>query len=107
MIEVKLAVFRPNGSRAYVTDYLLEKMAYKLRHFSYAVGLGDAYEAGDINAEQCAGRSGRVALKIEEQDGFEPKNVVRDYIVPETAKPAKPAAHVPPAQAADANEPPF
>lgn len=92
MIAVKLAVFRPNGSRQYVNDWLMEKMAFKLRHFCYSVGLGEKYEAGDLDAESCKGRTGRVTLKIEEQEGFGSRNAVKDYApVQVDAKPA-PAA---------------
>ncbi len=108
MIAVKLAVFRPNGSRQYVNDYLMEKMAFRLRHFCYAVGIGDKYESGDLAADHCKGRAGRVTLKIEEQDGFDPKNVVKDYVpVQVDAKPAPAAAKLPSAAAASIDEPPF
>lgn len=107
MIALKLGVFRPNGSKQYVNDFLMEKLAFKLRHFAYAVGLGEKYEAGEMVAEDCKGRAGRVTVKIEEQDGYAPKNAVRDYVVigKETVKPAANAK--PTAPASNTDEPPF
>lgn len=110
MIEVGLLVFAGDAKRT-VKDYLMEKMAYKLRHYCYAVGLGKEYESGELTAALCVGRTGRVKLKVEEQDGFRPKNAVADYVVGATTDvPQKTAPKLPtasPAAAADPNEPPF
>lgn len=107
MIKVELAVFRPNGSRQYVYDYLMEKMAFKLRHFCYAVGIGAQYEAGAVTATDCEGRMGRAALIVDTQPGYPPKNAVRDYIVQEgPTRVAAPNAAPKPAPV-DTDEPPF
>ncbi len=106
MIVVKLAVFRANGSRQYVTDFLMEKLAFKLRHFCYAVGVGDKYESGDLAAEHVKGRAGRVKIQIEEQEGYPPKNIAKDYIpVVVDAKPAPAAAPKKPAESSDDSVP--
>lgn len=111
MIKVRLTVHF-DGKTRFVTDYLMESMGFKLRHFFYAIGLGDRYDSGDCTADSLVGRVGRVSLKIEEQDGFMPKNAVKDYIVASenkaaasAAKVTKPAAIPRPVIAED--EPPF
>ena len=83
MIALKLDVFGPKHSR-HVYDYLLEKMAFKLRHFASSCGVMDAYEKGTIDVDALVGLDGYVKLAIEERDGYEPRNVVRDYVVKET-----------------------
>jgi hypothetical protein len=112
MIKVALNVFCDGKSRQ-VTDYLMESMGFKLRHFFYGIGFGDRYDAGDCTAQGLVGRAGRVVLKVEEQDGYLPKNAVRDYIVSDenkaastAAKVAKPAVRVAAASEVT-DEPPF
>ncbi len=82
MIKVELSVFN-GGSTRRVTDYLMESMAFKLIHFSKAIGLFPDYEAGNLDPAKCVGRAGRVTLRIEEQDNFPAKNVVKDYVKPD------------------------
>jgi hypothetical protein len=81
MIELNLKVFRPDSGFVYVRDYLMEKMPFKLIHFCKTVGIMANYEAGDFSASDCVGQAGRVLLKIEEQEGYQPKNSVKDYAV--------------------------
>jgi hypothetical protein len=87
MITAKIKVFGPDGGFRLVTDYLMEKMAYKLRHFCESTGLMAAYESGDLMARHCEGRTGKVVLQVDperkSEDGmktFRPKNSVKDYI---------------------------
>ena len=83
MIRVKLAVFGPNGQQAHVYDYLMEKMAFKLRHFCETTGLIAKYEAGTLGELDCAGKTGRVKLAVEPANGkYDAKNVVKDYVKP-------------------------
>ena len=78
MIRVKLAVFGPNGQQAHVYDYLMEKMAFKLRHFCETTGLIAKYEAGTLGELDCAGKTGRVKLAVEPANGkYDAKNVVK------------------------------
>lgn len=79
MIKLKLVVFGPDGETPHVFDYLLEKLAYKLRHFAEVTGLLPQYESGDLTALHCMNRQGYVKLAIEEQEGYSPKNSVKDY----------------------------
>ena len=87
MIKLTIKVFSDGGHDIVIMDYLLSAMARKLRHFAYAVGLGDAYEHGMIDAVHCLGRSGKIELIVEEgkqkpEGGNYPaKNSVKDYIV--------------------------
>jgi len=91
MIELKLNVFG-NDSEAHVFDYLLEKMAFKLRHFAECVGLLADYENGALDAYRCNGKVGMLKLGIEPgNEAYGPKNVVKDYIPPEKAVEKAPA----------------
>jgi hypothetical protein len=81
MIELKVKIWATGGGEGFVWDYLLEKMAYKLRHFCYATGLGDKYDSGTITAPDCVGKAGKCMLKVEKQTGYSNKNSIADYIV--------------------------
>lgn len=83
MIALSLRVYDANGGHRFVNDYLLESMAFKLRHCAYACGLGSDYENGFLAAEKFVGRSGKLKLGVEKprDDKYPPKNTVRDYIV--------------------------
>lgn len=87
MIVVTLKVFGNDGGFRMVTDYLMEKMGFKLRHFCCTTGLIQAYNAGSLSAAKCEGRSGKVILQVDPErksdDGtktFPPKNSVKDYL---------------------------
>lgn len=83
MIEVKLKVFTDTGGSRVINDYLLDALAWKVKHFCEAVGLLDAYNEGTLTAADCAGRSGRVEVKIQtDKTGAYPaRNEVQDYVV--------------------------
>ncbi len=102
MIALKLKVFNGGGER-HISDWVMEKGEFKLRHFMFAIGFGAAYESGDIIPEQFAGQCGKLSLTVKEQEGFQPQNSVRDYIVPEEKKAEASAAKK--TQAAAANAP--
>jgi hypothetical protein len=79
MIKVNLKVFHGEGFQ-FVTDYLMEAMAFKLRHFFETVGMINAYEAGAIEAADLVGCAGKVKIDIEPASGdYAAKNVVKDY----------------------------
>lgn len=87
MLALKLKVYAPGGGFRLVTDYLLEKLAWKLRHFCEATGLIAKYENGTLMARDCEGRSGRAILQVDAErksdDGtktYPPKNSVKDYV---------------------------
>jgi hypothetical protein len=98
MIKLNVRVYGPDGGFRLVDDYLLEKMAYKLRHFCGATGLMDAYESGNLTGAMCSGRSGRLKLEVQPErtdkntgKTYAPKNSIKDYIVGDgTTRPAVP-----------------
>ena len=63
MIKVNLKVFHDNGFQ-FVTDYLMEKMAYKLRHFFETIGQIEAYNAGSVVAADLVGACGKVQIDM-------------------------------------------
>jgi len=86
MIELKLIVWDKNGKDRFIFDYLLEAMAFKLRHFCEAMGLEKEYDAGEIKAEHCVGKSGKVLIGVQKGNAkpeggtYPDKNQVKDYI---------------------------
>lgn len=84
MIELWVRVYKPDGSFNQVPDYLLESMAYKLRHAAEACGLLDKYENGSILGTDFIGKTGMLKLAItKDKTGQYPdKNGIKDYIVP-------------------------
>lgn len=99
MIEIELKVFHDDGS-ATVKDYLMEAVAYKMRHFCAAAGLMAQYDSGELDDIDCIGATGKVKLEISKckqkpnsDECYPDKNGVKDYIVPEGG--AKPASREP------------
>lgn len=80
MIKLKLLVLADLGEKI-VFDYILEKMAFKLRHFCETTGLIEVYEKGNLDSMTCVGKSGVVVVgKSKDKTGkYPPKNVVVDY----------------------------
>lgn len=100
MIKVNLKVFHGEGFQ-FVTDYLMEAMAYKLHHFFETVGMIDAYNAGSVQAADLVGTCGKARIDIEpertvEKNGvsttFAAKNTVKDYVSKAAKKAEKDAA---------------
>lgn len=101
MIELKVEVFilEENASR-FVFDYLMEKMAFKLRHFCAATGLIEAYEDGSLSADMCQGKTGTCKIGIKHSEEFPSRNEIRDYIfkaVSASEQPKKAVSAVKPA----------
>lgn len=96
MIELKLKFWDKSGDVKIVFDYLLEAMAFKLRHFCSVTGLIRKYEEGNLQAMDCIGRCGKAEIIIQPGNdkpggGYYPdKNAVKDYI--NSDKYAKPLA---------------
>jgi hypothetical protein len=87
MIELKLKVYEDADRGVFVTDYLMEAMAFKLRHFCEEVGLLDQYNKGTLTADMCAGRSGHAKIGPSKPNGdFKPKDEVKDYGRPKTTQ---------------------
>lgn len=85
MIALNMKVYGDNRI-VYVTDYLMEKMAFKLRHACDACGLLKQYESGELQASDFEGKSGKVKLKIDtDKEGkYADKNGVADYVKSES-----------------------
>lgn len=84
MITLTLRFFGDDNREQLVTDYISPNSNYgerKLRHAADACGLTEAYEAGSLIDTDFADKSGRAKLKIQPaSNGYNPKNVVADYI---------------------------
>lgn len=82
MIKLSMNIFYGDRVRT-MTDYLLDKMDAKLRHFCEATGLLDKYESSTLMAHDCIGRSGhiRIIIREDEEGVYGPKNEVRDYVM--------------------------
>lgn len=85
MIRLQLRFFDQHGGTTMVNDYLLESIAYKLRHACYACGIGDKYEAGEFEGPDFEGRTGRAKIGIRKDPNgqFSDQNTVKDYLVEE------------------------
>ena len=101
MIVLDLLIHCTDGSNRKVTDYLMEKVAFKLHSFCKSVGLMIKYQAGNFTAEDCLGKSGYLKLKIEAgrpKDGggeWPAKNAVNGYSATAEPKSAAPGMVAP------------
>lgn len=82
MIELKVKVFNNEGEEKIVFDYLLESMAWKLRHAAEACGLIAKYEKGELVGGDFEGCTGKLKLKIDrnKDHNYPDKNAVADYL---------------------------
>lgn len=95
MMKLTLKIYDHNNRERIITDYLLDAMRFKIKHFCDATGLQEKWEAGTFNTDDCINKSGKCIIKIDidETGKYQPKNSVRDYVkLPkgETAKPVEP-----------------
>ena len=88
MIEIRIGLYTDIDGAVNVrlTDYILEKLPSKLRHFCDTTGLLSEYESGDLTADMCTGRSGKCRIIIEDDETYGLQNKVKDYV----CRPAKP-----------------
>lgn len=91
MIVLVLKVYNDEGQFKIIVDYLLESIAYKLRHAADACGILDKYESGSLCADDFKGKSGNLKLRVgkpttkKDEDGkvikeYAAKNEVGDYV---------------------------
>jgi hypothetical protein len=84
MIALKLEVYDDgNGKTSKVPDWLVnsEKTLRKVLGFCEATGILDIYNSGQLTADHCTGKSGRVKLVVQDaQDNFPAKNSVDYYV---------------------------
>jgi len=84
MIELKVKVIRPDGTARFLTDYLLEQRAEKLRNAALACGVLDRYEKGSLTSDDFRQKRGKLKLGVERDRTrtYPDKNVVVDYLPP-------------------------
>jgi hypothetical protein len=82
MIAIEIKVFDGEGGYRKVKDWLLDSMAYKVRHFCETAGLLKEYEAGKFEAFDCLNRGGKVKIGIEKSKDpqYKDRNRVVDYV---------------------------
>lgn len=87
MIYLKLETVDEDPFSKIIFDYLLEAMAYKLRHFCEATGLLPKYDEGSLVAADCIGRKVLAKVFIDSKDpAYAPKNAIRDYVIDKTKR---------------------
>jgi len=89
MIKLRVGILSDDYEKVVssIFDYLLESVAYKLRHFCDAAGLLAKYQAGTLTADDCVGRTGKCKVAIEKDKAgqYADKNIIKDYV----CRPAK------------------
>lgn len=93
MIKLTVHVF-DDGEPVTIFDYLMEKVAYKLRHAAEACGLLADYESGILDAIDFQGKTGRckVAVQKDKTGQYPDKNGIADYLKPDAAAQTRPAS---------------
>ena len=88
MIELKLLIYINGSPARQLYDYLMEAVAYKLKHFCYGTGLNKKYDDGTLQAFDCNGISGRckIGIKEDKTGAYPPRNNITDYVVCEKAE---------------------
>lgn len=84
MISLKMKIIDANNRERFVFDRLMEAFSEKLRAFCYATGLAEKYEQGELSADDCKFKSGRLHLVVSpERNGngtvYKARNEVKDY----------------------------
>lgn len=80
MIKLTLKVYGEDGRAQTINDYLMPALMYKLKHFCDTAGLEDKFTKGTLAADDCKNASGKCKVKIEESEGYSPKNAIQDYV---------------------------
>jgi hypothetical protein len=95
MIKLKVKIFSDDHGERIVFDYLMESVAYKLRHAAEACGLLESYESGLLDAEDFKLKVGRckVGVQKDKSGQFPDRNSVSDYLM---SVPSGPSASKPP-----------
>ena len=88
MVELKLIIYpiNPDLHPRVMKDWLLEKLAFKLKHFCETVGI--LYESGSLTASSCIGKSGMCLIGIvsDKNGNYPDKNSIIDYFSREKLK---------------------
>lgn len=82
MIKLKLRIWMPNGSERVLMDYLMEAMAFKLSNFCEYNGIYDLYQSGELTADDCLGKSGKLFIRNDKSDQYGLQHKVANYLAP-------------------------
>lgn len=112
MIKLTVRLYNAQGDDCGVlSDYLLESLAYKLRHAAVACGLEEKYLGGTLAAEDFVHKMGDLKLTIrKDKTGQYPdQNSIQDYVVKkdETVSNEPPVGHPASASTFIGDEVPF
>lgn len=90
MLVLGVRVYGHEGRTKKLPDYIVEAVAFKLKHLAEAASLSAQYESGELHASQLINKKVGVKLRIEiDKTGQYPdKNVIADYRPLQAAKPA-------------------
>ncbi len=83
MIQLVVKLFNDEGKFRILRDFLLESMAFKLRHAAEACGLLNNYERGELLADDFIGKTGiaSVFIKKDKNGKYSDQNAISDYVV--------------------------
>lgn len=83
MIKLRLNIFDGGGRPHVMWDYLMASVAFKLRHCAEACGLTDQYDAGELDAIDFEGKTGRCKVNIQKDKSgqYPDRNGIKDYLV--------------------------
>jgi hypothetical protein len=90
-IKLTLLIIDKLGQQRKIKDFLHPKMIHKIKHFCDDNGLSIKYTHGELNANDCFGKKGKLELiiqkgkEIQNEPGkyYHDQNSVQDYIVSE------------------------
>lgn len=91
MIKLTVHVYNGDGAPVTIFDYLMERIAYKLRHAAETCGLLGEYESGALNAIDFKGKTGRCKVVIQQDKNgqYPDKNSIADYVRADSAPVAR------------------
>lgn len=84
MIALLLKVWDSEGREGTIFDYLLPKLAWKIKHFCEATGISmDKFKSNQLCAADCADKTGKAKIKtqVDKTGQYQPKSVIADYFI--------------------------
>lgn len=80
MLTVGFAVYPPAGGERKVNDYIVNPSTlFKMKKIARALGEEDDFKAGTFDLADHIGANLTLVLDVQQQDGFDDKNNVKDY----------------------------
>jgi hypothetical protein len=83
-IKLSLKAWDKNGEQKFIYDYLVlngSKFSMrKIKHFCESSGMEEFYKAGKFSAPDCLNRTGKCIIGKQHDDGYLPKNTIKDYV---------------------------